>query len=251
MFWKGVHRYIPPLKGPIVTSMKTVVRHQEDPVSLLWLCVHRLSSIQRKMPVCSSNGAVRHLTLGKLRFLCGDTMHALNIALAVVALPLTTLLVILFSSWCHQNHSLFNLNLSSEGFLFYFLVFCYLFLNTLREWHLPLLCLALFGLHRGRRVTWMWNCKVKSAESREDYRPPVDSFLWLITQNQQRCTVKPLGQTSTDVPNFNQDKPLTFWKLMAPLQHTVNVVEWKISDDVIVVHSWFYRCLGAGTIGAD
>lgn len=146
-------------------------------------------------------------------------MHSANIALAIVALPLTTNLVILFSSLCHQKYCLFNLCLSFQVFLFSFLGFLFLpfsstlWMNVAYRINLTLICLlgfvclALFGLYRDGRVTWMWNCKVKSTESREDYGPPVESFFWLITQNQQRCTVDRSGHEYRCCPVFKQDKP--------------------------------------------
>ena len=45
---------------------------------------------------------------------CGETMRSANIALAIVALLLTTSRVILFSSYCQQNRCLFNLYLSCQ-----------------------------------------------------------------------------------------------------------------------------------------
>lgn len=87
------------------------------------------------MAALTLNGAASHFTLGPLWSLCGETMHSANIALAVVALPLTTNLVILFSSLCHQKYCLFNLCLSRQVFLFSFLGFLFatLFLDIVNE----------------------------------------------------------------------------------------------------------------------
>lgn len=51
-------------------------------------------------------------------------------------------------------------------------------------------------------------------------------------------------------PAFNDNKPLEYAKLKPLTWQSVNLMTERISDDVIVVHSWLWGCLGAGTGGS-
>lgn len=103
-------------------------------------------------------------------------------------------------------------------------------------------------------VTWMWNCKVKSIESREDYRPHVDSFLWLITLNQQRCTVKRLGH----VVLIRIMKHQRFHKKKPPKPEPLPAADSSFNRSERLPLMWFWPildfycgCLGAGTGGGS